>query len=248
MASGKIAVYGGRGALGSACVNYFKSANWWVVNIDLKANPSADFNITVPSDGTWTQQEDHVMTLLNSGLQNHKLDAIVCVAGGWTGGNLFDNFSNKADVMWRRSVWPASIAAAVASKHLSPGGLLALTGAIPALKGTPEMMGYGMAKAAVHQLTKSLGSDNSGMPENSVAVALLPLVLDTPMNRKLLPKADYSRWTPLSFVVDLLVKWISGQERPDSGSLIALLTEDNETQVVISVTEEIKKREVLTET
>ncbi|XP_047040840.1 dihydropteridine reductase-like [Helicoverpa zea] len=248
MSSGRIAVYGGRGALGSACVNYFRAANWWIANIDLKANPSADFNITVPSDASWTQQEEHVMTLLNTGLQDNKLDAVICVAGGWTGGNLCDNFSKKSDVMWRRSVWPSAIAASVATKHLCPGGLLALTGAIPALKGTPEMIGYGMAKAAVHQLTKSLGAENSGLPANAVAVALLPLALDTPMNRKLMPKADFTSWTPLSFVAQLLEKWISGQERPASGSLVALITEDCDTQVILSETEELRKRDVLTET
>ena len=50
-----------------------------------------------------------------------------------------------------------------------------------ALEGTAGMMGYGMAKAAVHQLTKSLGDKKSGLPENSVALALLPITLDTPM-------------------------------------------------------------------
>ena len=36
------------------------------------------------------------------------------------------------------------------------------------------MMGYGMAKAAVHQLVKSLASKNSGLPKNSSALAILP--------------------------------------------------------------------------
>ena len=47
------------------------------------------------------------------------------------------------------------------------GGLLVLPGARPALKGTAGMMGYGMAKAAVHQLTKSLAEPKSGLPENA---------------------------------------------------------------------------------
>lgn len=36
------------------------------------------------------------------------------------------------------------------------------------------MIGYGMAKAAVHQLTKSLGQKESGLPEDSIAVCILP--------------------------------------------------------------------------
>ena len=36
------------------------------------------------------------------------------------------------------------------------------------------MIGYGMAKAAVHQLTKSFAAKNSGLPENSRVTAILP--------------------------------------------------------------------------
>ena len=57
-----------------------------------------------------------------------------------------------------------------------------------------------MAKAAVHQLTKSLAAKNSGLPANSLVVSLLPVTLDTPMNRKWMPDADTSTWTPLEFI------------------------------------------------
>ena len=38
----------------------------------------------------------------------------------------------------------------------------------------PGMIGYGMAKAAVHQLCRSLAGKNSGLPPGAAAVALLP--------------------------------------------------------------------------
>lgn len=41
----------------------------------------------------------------------------------------------------------------------------------------PGMIGYGMAKAAVHQLCQSLAEKNSGMPADTAAVAILPWVL-----------------------------------------------------------------------
>lgn len=128
--------------------------------------------------------------------------------------------------MWKQSVWTSvkrlvlmlkyptsstqpnlsihlqTISAAIGANYLKPGGLLALTGANPALKGTPGMMGYGLAKAAVHQLTKSLAGKDSGLPENSLVVAILPITLDTPMNRKWMPNGDFSSWTPLEFIAE----------------------------------------------
>lgn len=39
--------------------------------------------------------------------------------------------------MWKQSVWTSMIAAKLASKHLTSGGLVVLTGAKAALEGTP---------------------------------------------------------------------------------------------------------------
>lgn len=66
------------------------------------------------------------------------------------------------------------------------------------------MIGYGMFKASVHHLTKSLGAPNSGLPSDSTVIALLPVTLDTPMNRKFMPKANFSSWTPLDYVSKLV--------------------------------------------
>ncbi|KFQ51415.1 Dihydropteridine reductase, partial [Nestor notabilis] len=60
------------------------------------------------------------------------------------------------------------------------------------------MIGYGMAKGAVHQLCQSLAGPNSV----SAAVAILPVTLDTPANRKSMPDADFSSWTPLEFIAE----------------------------------------------
>ena len=36
------------------------------------------------------------------------------------------------------------------------------------------MIGYGMAKAAVHQLTYSLAQNNSGLPAGAIVATILP--------------------------------------------------------------------------
>ncbi|XP_055373200.1 dihydropteridine reductase [Condylostylus longicornis] len=234
MSAGKILVYGGRGALGAACVNHFKAKNFWVGSIDLTENEQADLSIVVPKDGDWVTQETYVVSKVGDALNGEKLDAVICVAGGWAGGNAKKDLAKNSDLMWRQSVWTSSISAAVGARYLRDGGLLALTGANPALKGTPGMIGYGMAKAAVHQLTKSLAGNESGLPKDSVVVAILPITLDTPMNRKWMPEADYTSWTPLSYVADLLMSWTVNEKRPSNGSLIQLVTKNSNTTLKVT--------------
>ncbi|KAG8003830.1 Dihydropteridine reductase [Nibea albiflora] len=156
MAANRVIVYGGRGALGSKCVQHFKANGWWVASIDMVANEEANENVIVKMSESFTEQAGQVTTDVAQLLGEHKVDAILCVAGGWAGGNC----------------------------------------------GSKGMVGYGMAKAAVHQLCKSLAGKNSGMPSGAAAVAILPVTLDTPMNRKFMPDADFSSWTPLEYIAE----------------------------------------------
>lgn len=230
---GRVVIYGGKGALGAACVSHFKSNNWWVGSIDMKENDQADASIVVKVDDGWLDQESSVLSQVGNVLKGEKLDAVICVAGGWAGGNASSKeFVKNSDMMWKQSVWSSVIAASIAAHHLKEGGLISLPGAKPALGPTPGMIGYGMAKAAVHQLTKSLAGENSGLPSNALSVAILPVTLDTPMNRKWMADADKSTWTPLEFVADLFYRWSKGDDRPPNGSLVHLVTKNNVTDLV----------------
>ncbi|XP_013783784.1 dihydropteridine reductase-like [Limulus polyphemus] len=233
--SGRVLVYGGKGALGRTCVAYFKSQNWWVGSIDMFPNEDAHANVIVKPCDSWTEQESEVWSGVEAMLSGEKLDAIICVAGGWAGGNAASkDLVKNADLMWKQSVWTSVISAGLAAKHLKEGGLLSLTGAKPALSGTPGMMGYGLAKAAVHQFVHSLAERKSGLPNNALAVAILPVTLDTPMNRKFMPNADHTTWTSLDFVSELLFKWANSQERPANGSLVQLITKDGQTELILA--------------
>ncbi|BES99122.1 unnamed protein product [Nesidiocoris tenuis] len=235
MSVSKVLIYGGKGALGAACVAYFKKQDCWVGSIDMKENDEADANIVVTPDSDWQQQHNLILEKLAGALGGDKVDAVICVAGGWAGGNASSNdFIKNSEMMWKQSVWSSTIAASIAAKHLKEGGLVTLPGAHPAKEGTPGMIGYGMAKAAVHQLTKSLAGANSGLPANATALALLPITLDTPMNRKWMPKADTSTWTPLNYIAESFYKWTKGEGRPNSGSLVSLVTKDNQTSLEIA--------------
>ncbi|KAK2586601.1 hypothetical protein KPH14_011475 [Odynerus spinipes] len=230
----RVVVYGGKGALGSTCVNQFKSKNWWVASIDMKANENADANIIVNPSRDWVEQENDILSQIKSILQDEQVDGIICVAGGWAGGNAKNpDFIKNCDLMWKQSVWSSTIAASIASHYLKGEGFLVLTGAKAALEGTPGMIGYGMAKAAVHHLTKSLACKDSGLAPGTFVSAILPVTLDTPMNRKFMPKADTSKWTSLEFVSNLFWKWSQNEDRPANGSLVQLVTKDNETTLIV---------------
>ncbi|CAH0562225.1 unnamed protein product [Brassicogethes aeneus] len=229
---GRVIVYGGRGALGAKCVSHFKANNYWVGSIDLGENTEADLNIIVNKDQPLTQQETTILDSVKTALDGSKLDGIFCVAGGWAGGNAAKDLVKNSELMWNQSVCSSLISASIAAHHLKEGGVLQLTGAKAALEGTPGMIGYGVAKSAVHHLTKSLAMKDGGLPNNSTVLAILPITLDTPMNRKWMANADFTTWTPLEYVAELFLKWASGKDKPTSGSLLQLVTKKSQTDVI----------------
>jgi len=59
----------------------------WVGSIDLAANDEASANIVVNSADTWVDQSKAVAEKVAEILEGNKVDAVLCVAGGWAGGN-----------------------------------------------------------------------------------------------------------------------------------------------------------------
>jgi len=237
--TGRFLVYGGCGALGRTVVDHFKAEGCEVISVDLSVNEKANFNVVIDKSNLddCSKQHEVIMNKVAEHLEGgKKLDGIFCVAGGWAGGNAASkDFIKSCDMMWKQSVWSSTIAGNIAANHLKENGVLTLTGAAPALSGTPGMIGYGMAKAAVQHLTKSLAGEKSGLPGESCVACILPVTLDTPMNRKWMAKADFSTWTPLKFVAELFHAWsFKVGDRPTSGSLVKIVTKDSVTSTSIA--------------
>ncbi|CAG2100557.1 unnamed protein product [Medioppia subpectinata] len=207
----------------------------WVTSVDLVANSEANENVVIKSTDDWINQEKEVVDGVSQVLAGNKVDAVVCVAGGWAGGSASSpDFVKNTDLMIKQSLWSSVISAKLAANFLSEGGLLALTGAKAALDSTPGMIGYGLAKASVHHLVKSLSDKTGGLPKSSTVLAILPITLDTPMNRKFMPGGDTSKWTPLEFAAELMWKWADNNEnRPKTGALVELITNDGKTELVV---------------
>merc|ERR1711962_1656360 len=111
----RVLVYGGKGALGSVIVSHFKSKGWWVCSMDLFPNEDASVNLVVDAKLSWVDQEALVMSKVEETLAGQKLDAILCVAGGWAGGNAASKALVKnSDLMSKQSIWTSVISAGLA--------------------------------------------------------------------------------------------------------------------------------------
>eukprot|EP00742_Colponemidia_sp_Colp-10_P001709 GILJ01001831.1.p1 GENE.GILJ01001831.1~~GILJ01001831.1.p1 ORF type:complete len:236 (+),score=29.60 GILJ01001831.1:45-752(+) len=223
MATNQILVLGGAGALGRSLISRFTKASWSAINVDIGANSDASQNILINDDVS----AKHLVAALQPRLgRPGGFRAIVNAAGGWVGGRVGDaDFFDGYERMWKQNVQSSVIAAHLASQLLTSDGLLVLTGAFSATLPTPDMIAYGITKAAVHQLARSLATD--GLSQRARVVALLPHVIDTPSNRQGMPGADFSNWTPPEHIAAKVYQWAVGQ--PPEGTFVDVVTKQGAT-------------------
>jgi NAD(P)-dependent dehydrogenase (short-subunit alcohol dehydrogenase family) len=192
---GRVAVVtGASGALGSAVVEQFRAAGAEVAAIDVTA-PEAEDALLEPDDGTTFYQadltdEDSVAATIEAVVDDHgRIDSLANVAGTWRGGDPIEEtdlstFDLAFDVNLRTMF--------LTSKHALPhlqesDGAIVSVSARSSLEGGEGDGPYRAAKAGVRLLTETIAEENRGTVR---ANAVLPSVLDTPMNRDMMEPSD----------------------------------------------------------
>ena len=97
------------------------------------------------------------------------------------------------------------------------GGRIVNISARPALnpRQGASMTAYTASKAAVAAFTVALAEELKG--ENISVIALAPSTIDTPTNRKDMPKADHATWVKPASIAELIVAHIGLSDPINSG-------------------------------
>ena len=103
---------------------------------------------------------------------------------------------------------------AIAAHH----GRIVNVGAQSALQAASGFGPYAASKSAVHRLTESLAAE---LKLKGVTVnAVLPSIIDTPLNRRDMPKADFDRWVAPADLAAVMLFLASDEAKAVTGALI----------------------------
>ena len=150
-----------------------------------------------------------------------RIDILCNIAGGFRMGqpvhetsddtwDLMLGLNAKSVINCARAVVPGMLAAG--------GGKIVNVGAVAGLSGKANMGAYIASKAAVIRLTESMAAElrDKGINVNCV----LPSTIDTPQNRKDMPKADPKRWVAPEALADVVLFLASDAARAIHGASI----------------------------
>ena len=224
MAGRVIAITGAFGALGSAVARAAAAQGARLALIDFAKTPPAG----LPTGPDVMVLED--IDLIDAVGAGAAIDAVADRFGGIdallniAGGFCWETLESSGVESWHRlflmNVQTAANASRAATPRLrrSEAGRIVNVGANAAIKASLGMGPYAASKAGVHSLTQSLAEELK--PDGITVNAVLPSILDTPINRADMPDADFASWVALDELAAVMLFLASEAASGVTGALI----------------------------
>jgi NAD(P)-dependent dehydrogenase (short-subunit alcohol dehydrogenase family) len=207
-----VLITGAKGGLGTFVTRRFLAAGAKVVGTS-RSITKEDFphdNFT-PLSVDFTQSaaaRDAVESVVS---RFGRLDVLAHVMGGFAGGQ---SVAETDDATWTQmrdlNLTSAFYLLRAAIPHLrkSGSGRIVAIGSLTAVEPQTGLGAYVTFKTALTTLVRTVALENqdAGLTAN----VILPGTMDTPANRKSMPKADFSKWVQPADVADLVL-WIADE-------------------------------------
>lgn len=223
---------GGAGALGAALTQLLLERGWRVAVPYRREDPSVQ-SMRSRHDAAIAQGQlrlsqgdaadaDQMAALLDVLRADWGPLWLACsTAGGWAGGTDVADTDDMAllDRMLMTNLRTAFVVAREGLRHMGPaGGRVVLVGSGTVKRAGAGQAAYSAAKAGLHSLVETLAEELRGT--GRTANAVVPDIIDTPVNRRSMPTADRTRWMPPEAIAEVMAFLASPSSWPVNGALV----------------------------
>ncbi len=225
MVNGKtVLITGGAGALGAVVVETFRAAGAKVVIADRNPVPLARWqdSSTLLKMHTDLLDETSVARLVDAAMERFgRIDGLLCLAGGFFGDTPVvetspERLREQLDLNLLSTY--NCVYAALPRMLAAGGGAIVGIGSRPAVRPVPGAVAYAIAKLGVVKLMEAVSEEYRG--KGIRANAILPSIIDTPANRRAMPRARFSHWVRPEQVAAVLRFLVSDDGTVISGAAI----------------------------
>jgi len=226
-----VIVTGGAGSLGSAVVKLLlddgaKCSVPCFNQDEFESFQLSDHDHVFAKIGVDLTDEDQAQSFFDDAIEaNGSLWGSIHIAGGFGMGSIED--TPKSDFMKQINLnlvtcYNSCRAAIQRFKSQRSSGRIVNIAARPALEPRQGagMTAYTSSKAGVAALTESLAAEV--VEDNILVNAIAPSVIDTPQNRKGMPKADFDKWPKPEQLAKQVAYLISSENDITRGSIVTV--------------------------
>jgi NAD(P)-dependent dehydrogenase (short-subunit alcohol dehydrogenase family) len=194
-----VLITGASGNLGRATVDQFLSEGYKVI---ITTSPGKKHGFEshydlIPYEVDLTNEAQTTETVQRIYEENKSIDAAVMLVGGWAGGGIAETDGGLIKKMFALNFDTAYFIARPIFKIMQDNkipGRLVFVGSRPALfpNEGKNNLAYGLSKSLLFKLSEYLNAE--GAVNNIVSSVIVPGTIDTPDNRKTMPKANFNKW------------------------------------------------------
>jgi NAD(P)-dependent dehydrogenase (short-subunit alcohol dehydrogenase family) len=219
----KVAVVtGANGGLGTYVTQSLLNAGATVVGVSRKIQQSDFSSSAFIALAAELSTADGAKNMVDSVLARFgRLDVLAHTVGGFAGGQAVAEtddatFQRMFDVNLNSTFY--LLRAAIPAMRKTGNGRIIAIGSRAALEPGAGIGAYSASKAAMVSLIRTVALENkdAGLTAN----VILPGTIDTPANRKAMPKADVSKWVQPATIASLIT-WLADEAGKDvNGAVI----------------------------
>ncbi len=222
-------VTGAAGALGSAVVERFATDGSTVCGIDVESPDTAETEPDPGDVGHFYQadltDEADVERVIGAVVDDHgRIDHVLNIAGTWRGGQPIEETAlSEYELLMNVNLKTAFLTSKHTLSHLEEtNGAIVNVSARSSLEGGEGDGPYRISKAGIRLLTETLAAENLGTVR---ANCVMPSVIDTPMNREMIPDADHESWVDPAEIADVFAFLCSEASTVTSGAAVPVYGE-----------------------
>lgn len=203
-----VVITGGSGGLGKTVVQQFVSEGYQVI-ATVSPGKTLGFDIAgVQIYEADLTDEKNVNAVIEEIIKKHgAIDAAVLLVGGFAMGGIKEADGEALRNMYSLNFETAYYVARplfLQMLNQPNGGRIVLVGSRPALvasqgKGT---LAYSLSKSLLFKLAEYLNAEGSA--KNVVTAVVAPSTIDTPVNRKSMPNADFTTWVKPEEIAEIM--------------------------------------------
>ena len=153
-----------------------------------------------------------------------RIDFLVCIAGGFAAGKIHETSEESWDRMFDMNVKTVHLALRAAVPVMLKqnfGRIITISSGAILKGGGAGIAAYAISKGAVRQLTEILADELKGYDIR--AHCIMPGTMDTPANRRDMPKADFSQWVSTADVARVIHFLLSDEARAIRSVVVPVL-------------------------
>jgi NAD(P)-dependent dehydrogenase (short-subunit alcohol dehydrogenase family) len=216
-------ITGGTGGLGAAVTRAFLDGGWRVVvpvydEAERERVPAHDLLVLEPAD-LLDPPSVAAVAAIAAGDEAAPLRAVVNLVGGFAAGErVHATPVEDFEAQLRLNLRPTYLVCQATLEHLQAagGGAIVCVSSRAALRPFAGAAGYVVGKAAVLAFVDALAEEYRS--DDIRANAILPSVIDTPLNRRSMPDADHSRWVAPEQIAAVVRFLCEDGSKPISGA------------------------------